>query len=145
MSSQVQELLEGANSGRWILPSPDHPNPVSLARAIAAICGAPQNVVDPVADKFRELIGDPKHLVFVVADGFGMNFVNALPEDSFCRQNLALESRAAFPSSTGSNLFAFSRGQWPGQHGKLAWYVYLPELGERATLFPWERTRDKKT
>jgi hypothetical protein len=71
-----------------------------------------------------------------------MNFVNMLPEDSFSRRNLALENRAVFPTSTGPNLFAFCRAQWPGQHGKLGWYVYLPELGERATLFPWERTSD---
>jgi hypothetical protein len=136
MTSQVQELLDGAKAGQWILPSTDYPNPVSLARAISAICGAPQNAtVDPVADNFRDLIGEPKHLIFIIADGFGMNFVNTLPEDSFSRQNLALESRAVFPSSTGCNLFAFSRGQWLGQHGKLGWYVYLLELGERATLF----------
>jgi hypothetical protein len=105
MSSQLQELLDGAKTGRWILPSAKEPNPVSLARAIAAICGAPEIPADPVADQFRELVGQPQHLIFVIADGFGMNFVNTLPENSFSRANLALVSRAVFPSSTGPNLF----------------------------------------
>jgi predicted AlkP superfamily pyrophosphatase or phosphodiesterase len=144
MTSQVQELLDGAKSGRWILPSSGQPNPVSLIRAIAGICGASNGFNDPVAENFRELIGEPEHLVFVIADGFGMNFLNSLDEDSFSRSNLAIESRAVFPSSTGPNLFTYGRGQWPGQHGKLGWWVHLPALGERASLFPWQRTRDGK-
>jgi hypothetical protein len=99
MSSQLQELLDGAKTGRWILPSAEEPNPVSLARAIAAICGVPEIPADPVADQFHDLIGEPRHLIFVIADGFGMNFVKTLDEDSFCRSNLALESRAVFPGA----------------------------------------------
>ena len=72
-----------------------------------------------------------------------MNFVNTLGEYSFCRTNLSLESRAVFPSSTGANLFAYGRGHLPNQRGKLGWYTYLPELKERATLFPWHRTHDE--
>ena len=146
MSSKAEELLEGAKLGRWILPSADLPNPVALARAIASICGvqpgSPAEANDPVVEQFRALIGEPEHLVFVIADGFGMNFVKTLDENSFSRTQLALVSRAAFPSSTGPNLFTYGRGQWPGQHGNLGWYVHLSELGERATLFPWIRTRD---
>ena len=145
MSSQIADLLEGAGQGHWILPLPDEPNPVALARAVASICGAPQRVSDPVADRFRSLIGDPEHLVFVIADGFGMNFVDNLDQNSFSRSNLALESRAVFPTSTGPNLFTYGRALWPGQHGSIGWYVHLPELGERVTLFPWTRTRDGKS
>jgi hypothetical protein len=128
MSSQLQEILDGTKAARWILPLAEEPNPVSLARAIGGICGAAQRVDDPVADRFRKLIGEPDHLVFVIAVGFGMNFVNTLPENSFSRANLALESRAAFPSSTGPNLFSFGRAEWPGQHGGIVWYVHIAEL-----------------
>ncbi|NQW19727.1 MAG: alkaline phosphatase family protein [Chloroflexi bacterium] len=144
MSSQVQELIGGVKAGRWLLPSPDKPNPVSLARAIAGVCGSPKIWRDPIANELRLLIGEPEHLVFVIADGFGMNFVNTLSEDSVIRQNIAVEGRAAFPPITGANLFALSRGEWPGQHGVIGWFVFLEELGERATLFPWIRTRDGK-
>lgn len=145
MSAQVGKLMEGVKAGRWLLPTSDGPNPVSLARAIAGICGAPSDgKLDPVADRLRGLIGEPEHLVFVIADGFGMNFVNTLAEDSFSRSNLALESRAVFPPITGANLFAMAQGLWPGQHAVTGWFVHLAELGERATLFPWIRTRDGK-
>ncbi|MBN4064614.1 alkaline phosphatase family protein [Dehalococcoides mccartyi] len=142
MRSQVQELLDGVNEGRWLLPTADEPNPVSLARAIAGICGAPYEGDDSVADNLRELIGEPKHLVFVIADGFGMNFVDKLDEDSFMRRNLAVDSKAVFPSSTGPNLYSLGWGQWPGQHGILGWHVHLPELNQRITPFPWIRARD---
>jgi hypothetical protein len=142
MSSQLQELLDGAKAGQWILPLAQRPNPVSLARAIGEICGAAQRTDDPTAVRLQRLIGEPEHLIFVIADGFGMNFVNTLPEDSFSRTNLAFENRAAFPSSTGPNLFSFGRAEWPGQHGAIGWYVHLAELNERTTLFPWIRTKD---
>ncbi|MDA1280281.1 MAG: alkaline phosphatase family protein [Chloroflexi bacterium] len=147
MSSGIQGLLEGARQGMWVLPSASEPNPVSLARALAEICGATSSGFehDPVADRLRSLIGDPEHLVFVIADGFGMNFIRELDSDSFCRSNLALEGRVVFPSSTGPNLFSYGRAQWPGQHGNLGWFVHLAELGEHATLFPWARTRDNKS
>jgi len=144
MSSQVEELLEGVRTGRWLLPSADKPNPVSLARAISGICGGRYDWNDPVADQIRRSIGEPAHLVFVIADGFGMNFAQKLPENSFIRSNVAFENRAAYPPITGANLFALSRGEWAGQHGVIGWFVHLRELGERATLFPWIRTRDGK-
>jgi len=144
MTSQVQELLDGVEAGRWLLPSAVKPNPVSLARAISGICGGRYDWGDPIADDLRAMIGEPKHLVFVIADGFGMNFVNALPEDSFVRSNLGTVNRAAYPPITGANLFAMSQGEWPGQHGVIGWYVHLKELGERSTLFLWKRTRDGK-
>lgn len=144
MTSQVQELLDGVEAGRWLLPSAVKPNPVSLARAISGICDGRYDWGDPVADDLRAMIGEPKHLVFVIADGFGMNFVNTLPEDSFIRSNLGTVNRAAYPPITGADLFAMSRGEWPGQHGVIGWYVHLKELGERSTLFLWKRTRDGK-
>ena len=143
MASQLEELFDGVREGRWIFPDSTKPNPVALANAIAAVCGVSRAADDEVDERLRALIGEPEHLVFVIADGFGMNLMNHLPENSFCRSYLALESRAAFPSSTGPNLFSFSRAQWPGEHGNIGWYVHLAELGERAALLPWVRTRDQ--
>ena len=72
MSKQVQELLDGAGAGRWMLPSPDEPNPVSLARAVGAGNGVSAEMADPVAERFHSLIGDPDHLIFVIADGWSL-------------------------------------------------------------------------
>ncbi len=113
-----------------------------VGAAISGVCGGRYDWNDRVADQLREMIGDPEHLVFIIADGFGMNFVNTLPEDSFVRRNLAFEGRTAFPPITAANLFALGQGEWPGQHAAIGWYMLLAEIGERATVFPWIRTRD---
>ena len=59
MSKQVQELLDGAGAGRWILPSPDEPNPVSLARAVGAGNVVSVKVADHVSGRCHSLIADP--------------------------------------------------------------------------------------
>lgn len=142
MESQVNELLDGAASGSFVLPSAEHPNAVSLIRAIAGICGVPDYNADSTAKRIRQRIGEPEHLVFIVADGFGVNFVQDLGDESPLKQGIAFEGHAAFPSSTGPNMYSFAWGEWPGRHGILGWYVHLPELNERITPFPWVRTKD---
>lgn len=143
MRSQAAELLKMFGSGKLVFPDPERPNAVALTRAISEICGGQKFQPDTVKSGFKSALGNPRHLVHVVADGFGMNFVEELSSDSFCKRHLNSEAVAAFPSSTGPNLVSHSRAEWPGVHGVLGWYVYLPELRARTTPFPWIRTRDE--
>jgi hypothetical protein len=57
MPSQIKELFDDVKTGRWILSSADHPNPISLVLGIAAICGATGIPADLIADQFRDLVG----------------------------------------------------------------------------------------
>ncbi len=142
MESDADALLAAFDSGEFVRPDWSQPNPVSLARAISSFGGHSPWQDDPATIEVRNRIGEPEHLVVVIADGFGMNFVNSLPDDSFSRLHLGWEQPAAFPSSTGPNMTALFSGEHPATHGFTGWWVYLPPIGERATVYEWVRSSD---
>ncbi len=143
MRSDVDGLLAEFKTGRFVRPDWTKPNPIALARAISAFGGHCPWPEDAVVSQIGKRLGDADHLVVVIADGFGMNFVNALPQESFARTHLAWEQPAAFPSSTGPNLTSLYSGEYPAVHGFVGWWVYLPQIGERATVYEWVRTSDR--
>ena len=129
-----------------IIPEHDAPNHAALGYALGKSLG----VVDP--NTFDEatqaasvvldrVIGQPDHIVLLLLDGFGMNFVDTLPEESYVRRNIAMTMCSTLPTSTGPNLMSLATGRWPGTHGNLGWDVHIPRLGERIQPLPWRLTR----
>ena len=142
MTEDAESLLKEFESGRFVRPDWSRPNPVSLARDVSSIGGHYDWADDAVASEIRTQIGRPDHVVLIIGDGFGMNFVNSLPEESFSRSHLTWEQPAVFPSGTGPNMTSLLSGEWPGQHGFIGWWVYLPQIGERSTVLEWIRASD---
>lgn len=142
MNTDADALLREFENGRFVRPDWSKPNPVALARAVSAIGGYSSWGEIEVAEEIGKRIGEPDHTVMVIADGFGMNFVRSLPEDSFSRTHVAWEQPAAFPSGTGQNMTALFSGEYPATHGFVGWWVYLPQIGQRATVYEWVRTSD---
>ena len=77
-----------------IIPEHGAPNHAALGYALGKSLG----VLDP--NTFDEatqaasvvldgVIGQPDHTVLLLLDGFGMNFVDTLPADSYVRRNIA--------------------------------------------------------
>ena len=129
-----------------IIPEHDAPNHAALGYALGTSLG----VLDP--NTFDEatqaasvvldrVIGQPDHIVLLLLDGFGMNFVDTLPEESYVRRNIAMTMCSTLPTSTGPNLMSLATGRWPGTHGNLGWDVHIPRLGERIQPLPWRLTR----
>ena len=148
MISDRAELLSSLDAGLEVrLATPCAPNHATLGVAMGLSCGASiGHLLDyenaSVARDLMREIGYPEHLVFVMLDGFGMNFVGTLPEMSYVRRNLRLEMSAVFPTSTGPNLISIATGRWPGAHGNVGWHVFIPRFGERITSLLWQRTSD---
>ena len=129
-----------------IIPEHDAPNHAALGFALGNTLG----VLDPLifddatqsaGAKFEGIIGEPDHIVFLLLDGFGMNFVETLPEDSYLLRHIAMTMCSTLPTSTGPNLMALATGRWPGTHGNLGWDVHIPRLGERIQPLTWRLTR----
>jgi hypothetical protein len=123
-------------SGALLPPDPALANTVDLARALAALAGAPAGP-SPGADEIGRRIGSAEHVAFVLVDGLGLNLVEALPAGSFLHAQLALELRAVFPATTAAALTSLATGQWPARHAVPAWWTYLPEHGLTATILPF--------
>ena len=127
---------------------PDHDTPTHAALGFAL--GKTLEVLQPetfddatqtAAEPLIDAIGEPDHIVFLLLDGFGMNFVKTLPEDSNVRDHIVQTMCSTLPTSTGPNLMALATGRWPGTHGNLGWDVHIPRLGERIEPLPWRLTR----
>lgn len=110
---------------------------VALSRALAAIAGAPWPAADAQADEIQSQIGDRDHIVFVLADGLGMNLLEAYDDGAFLREHVVRELRAVFPSSTAPALTSLATCTWPATHGATGWWTYIPAIGHTITLLPF--------
>ena len=129
-----------------IIPDHDEPNHAALGFSIGKSLGVLQpetfdDATHVAAKPLINVIDQSDHVVLLLVDGFGMNFVETLPEDSYVRRNTALTMCSTLPTSTGPNLMALATGRWPGTHGNLGWDVHIPRLGERIQPLPWRLTR----
>ena len=134
------------NEFKGIIPDHDEPNHAALGFAVGNALGVLQpeifdDATQRAAEPLSDAIGEPDHIVLLLLDGFGMNFVNTLQEDSYVRRNVTATICSTLPTSTGPNLMALATGRWPGAHGNLGWDVHIPRLGERIQPLPWRLTR----
>lgn len=133
----VERLLAWFESGALVRPDANLPNSVDLARAIASLCGVPGVSLSPQARTTADAIGPAEHVIFVMADGLGMNLIERLPAGSFFRTHLAMEMQSVFPSSTAPALTSLATGRWPAEHAVPAWFTYLPDANLIATILPF--------
>ena len=115
---------------------------VDFASAVHDSMGVPDVPLNENCQRIRKLIGDPDHLVLVLADGFGMNFIEGLDRDAFLPNHLAAEMRTVFPSTTPIVLTTLATGRWPGAHSVIGWFVRLEGIGATSTIISYIRTRD---
>jgi len=142
MSADVAALIAAFDSGSLHRPRFDEPNIVDLSAALfgwASVAEAPET---PNSGLLRHLLGDFTHLVFVVADGFGMNFVSRMEPSSFAARNMALEIQTVWPSTTSVVLTSLATARWPNEHGIVGWDMYLDEIDSVATIIRNTRRSD---
>ncbi|MBI4282340.1 MAG: alkaline phosphatase family protein [Chloroflexi bacterium] len=135
--SDIEKLLAAFLSGRLLRPSSGVPSLVDLSRALASLAGAEGVQPTQSSTALASLIGPADHLVFVLADGLGMNLIEELPPDNFLRTHLAAEIRTVFPSATATALTSLATGEWPGRHGVTGWWTHLPAIESAAAMLPF--------
>jgi hypothetical protein len=133
-TSDVQQLLAAFDSNDLARPRFDVPNIVDLATALFDWAGVPSLVVNENASRIVDTFVTAKHLVFVVVDGLGMNFVNKMEASSFFPKHFAMELQTVFPSTTSASFTSLATSKWPNQHGIVGWDMYLEEIDAVATI-----------
>jgi hypothetical protein len=121
----VDRVRQWFAEGRVVHPLA-RPTTVHLARAVASVAGA-STALDDESREIAANIGESEHLIFVLADGFGMNLMEQLPATSLLRTHCIRRISAVFPSSTAPALTSFATGEWPASHGLLFWWQYMEE------------------
>jgi len=129
MESDVDRLLAKFDSGALLRPSAAVPNLVDLARALWSASGVEVGGLTPAAEAMRRRIGDHDHLVFVLADGLGMQLLEAMPAATFLWSHLEGALSTVFPSTTAVALTSLATGSWPARHGIVGHWLQLPEAG----------------
>lgn len=142
-SSDTQRLLAAFGSGELVRPSPGVLNLVDLAQATASHAGAANIPLTAGARHLVDLIGPSEHFVFILADGFGMKFLEAMDSEAFAPSHLAVELQTVFPSTTATTLTTLATAAWPVEHAVLGWFVYLPEVDAVTTILPFVRRSDE--
>jgi hypothetical protein len=135
--SDVDELLAAFESGQLLRPSSRVPNIVDLSRALASLAGAEGVQPTKGSTELAGLIGPANHLVFILADGLGMNLIEELPPESFLGSHLVAEMRTVFPSATAAAVTSIATGEWPSRHGITGWWTHLPEIESAAAILPF--------
>ena len=142
--SDVDELMAAFESGELLCPSADVPNVVDLANSIATLAGIEDPTSTPNTGTIVDLIGPAKHLVFIMADGLGIDAINALGDDAFIARHVATRLQTVFPSSTPVVFTSLATGQWPNRHAVIGWHMYLREGNCVSTIIKFNRRSDDR-
>lgn len=140
----IDRLLDLFDRGKLLRPSAAVPNIVDFAHAIACIISVEDVRPTPGVSAIQDLIGSPDHLVFVLADGLGMNFVEKMDSSAFIPNHLTVELRTVFPSTTPAAMTTLATGKWPCQHAVVGWHTYIPAFDDVSTIIRYQRTSDEK-
>lgn len=143
--TDIDRLLAAFDSGELLRPTPETLNLVDLTGAIALLCGAESAESTRGAEAIAGRIGGAQHLVFVLADGLGINLLESMPRRAFLRRRLAMELRTVFPSTTAVGLTTLATGEWPARHAVTGWWTYLREIDGAATVVKFQRRSDERS
>ncbi|MGE0227666.1 MAG: alkaline phosphatase family protein [Dehalococcoidia bacterium] len=129
MESDAPRLLAKFKSGALRRPDAARPNVVDLASAVWSAAGMPGLDVTPAARAIEAQLGGREHLVFVLADGLGMQLLESMPSAGFLWTHLNGTLDTVFPSTTAVALTTLATAAWPATHGVVGHYVHLDGVG----------------
>ena len=107
---------------------------VNLMSSIATALGG-SSPYPPLAVLPPESLADARHLVLLVIDGLGFQYLSN--RDGALRRHLRGQMTSVFPSTTASAIPSFLTGLAPQQHGLTGWNMYFREIGAIAAPLPF--------
>lgn len=134
MESDVPRLLGKFESGALLRPSASVPNIVDLAQALWSSMDVEAGELTPAARTIRSNIGETEHLVFILADGLGMELLEAMPAAPFLWSHLEGTLNTVFPSTTAVALTSLATAAWPAVHGIVGHWMQFPGTGPVTVL-----------
>jgi len=141
--SDRDALLDAFASGDLVRPSSDHMSFVDVVRALAHASG----VSMPLNEHSRDLASHLKnvdHLIFLFADGLGINLIDHAPRNSWLRSHTRRAILAPFPSTTTTAVTSFFTGETAAVHSVIGWWIHVPEINSTATVFQNDHALDGK-
>ena len=141
--SDLERIRQAAAAGILRIPTAAAPSFVDLAAAVLRCAGAPLPP-SPHSAAIEELLGAPRHLIFVLVDGMGSYMLDELPATGAVRSGLRMELDAVFPATTACAMTTLATAVWPGEHGVPGWYGYLAERDLATVVLKFEERFGKR-
>jgi hypothetical protein len=119
-----------------ILPDYAGGSIVNLMRSLGDACGAPPLPYAPLREEKVSLRGTGRHIVLLLVDGLGYNYLRRHGAGGHLLRHLAARLTSVFPSTTASAVTTFMSGLAPQQHALTGWHMYFSELDAIAAVLP---------
>ena len=140
----LKRLSNAFDNQTLLKPDFSRPNFMNLIDAISVVTGASNKKLPTNSMKIRMEIGDPQHLIFVLADGVGNSSLeSALDPSNWLLKYHAQTLESIYPSTTSVALTSLATGLWPSEHSITGWWNFIPILKNPITILPF-RTFDNK-
>jgi hypothetical protein len=110
---------------------------VNLMASVVKACGGPDTGYPPLDGLAPQALASTRHLVLMVIDGLGLNFLLRRGEMVTLRRHLRGRMTSVFPSTTATAVTTFHTGVGPLQHGLTGWFVDLGEAGGVTAVLPF--------
>ena len=107
---------------------------VNLMSSIATALGG-SSAYPPLAALPPQVLAGARHLVLLVVDGLGLDYLSR--RDGALRRHLHGQLTSVFPSTTASAIPTFLTGLAPQQHGLTGWNMYFREIGAVVAPLPF--------
>ena len=119
-----------------ILALPDYQGGslVNLMSSITTALGG-TTPYPPLAALSPQALEGSRHLVLLVVDGLGLDYLSR--HDGALRRHLQGQLTSVFPSTTASAIPTFLTGLAPQQHGLTGWNMYFREIGAVVAPLPF--------
>ncbi len=129
----TQARIAPADSG-LTLPDYQGGSLVNLMSSITTALGG-TSPYGPLAALPPEALAAARHVVLLVVDGLGLDFLSR--RESNLRRHLHGQLTSVFPSTTASAIPTFLTGLAPQQHGLTGWHMYFREIGAIVAPLPF--------
>ncbi len=141
-TSDAQALVAAFESGSLLRPGSGASSVVDLSAAVFDWAGVKSRYLNEKSARIETQFADASHLVFFVADGLGMCFINRTTPSSILRERLVMELRTVFPSTTPAVMTSLATAAWPNSHGVVGWDMYLDEIDAVSEIIMFHRRDD---
>lgn len=85
----------------------------------------------------QALLKKPKHLVLLILDGMGNEYINQYLTDGILRKHRKEVIRSVFPCTTTAAIKSYESGLTPYEHGWLGWTLYFPKQNRYMNMLPY--------
>ena len=140
--SDLQRLLDGFDAGELVRPFAGSTSLIDVVRASAKACGVDDIPMSAASRAIADHLKGAEHLVFLLADGLGIQFIDMLPRDSWLRKHTHRTIHGTFPPTTPVALTTVATGDYPSSHAITGWWTHLPSLTAPVTVFHNARSTD---